>query len=102
MKPNEMAPAEIKEVGIESLRTIIHTSRDLIVDIIVNAKDGISFDDIAVLKDNYEKIINAIKVFGEVPSEVMDLDMTEIKELIKEGMDLVFAIINAIKTPVTK
>jgi len=88
--------------GIENLKFVISTAKELVVDIIVNAKDGISFEDLKVLKDNYEKVIGAVKVFKELPSEVADLDFAEIKELVSEGMNFVLDIVEAIKTPVVK
>lgn len=86
-----------EKIGLKETKEIIVAVKALAIDVIEGVKDGISMDDLTILFKNMDKMKVAMEGVGEVGAEMKDLDMLEIKELVAEGMDLVFAIIEALK-----
>ncbi len=98
-----MSEVEVKEVeGIKEIKEVIEAVKKLSVDVIVGMKDGISFDDISILTSNLDVIKTAIEGYDKLDDEVKDISLSELKELVILGVDLVSSIIEATKDELPK
>jgi len=89
--------SEVEKIGINELKEVIAAVKKLSVDIVHGMKDGISFDDISIITSNLDLIKNAIEGYDKLDDEVKDISLSELKELVILGVDLVSAIIDATK-----
>ena len=82
--------------GIKELKEVIEAANKLSCDVIKGLKDGVQFDDINIILSNINLIKNAIEGASNIPNEVKDLDLNEVKELVSLAIDAVKDIIAAV------
>ena len=82
--------------GIKELREVIVAVNKLSCDVIKGLKDGVQFDDINIIIGNINVIKEALEGASNIPNEVKDLDLNEIKELVSLAIDAVKAILEAV------
>ena len=89
-------------VGIQETLDVLDAVQSLTVDAITAFKEhGVALEDITVVMTNLGKIKTAIEGIGQVPAEIKDVDLAELKVLINKAIDMVDAILKAVKLPKT-
>lgn len=86
------------EHSLKETKELIFAVKMLTIDALKAAEDGISFDDLNVVFKNIGNIKTAIEDIKAIGDEMKDLQPEEIKELVSEGVDLVFEIVAAVKS----
>jgi len=87
---------------IKNLLEVLDAAQGLVVVAIEQLKDGLSLDDIKILTANVGKLKTAVEGIGEVPEEIGDLDLGEVKELLAKAAEMVFAILAVLKKKLPK
>ena len=85
-------------MDIKETKELLAAVKKLSVDVIKGLKDGVQFDDINILIGNIDSIKVAIEGIGQVDDEIKDLDLNEVKELVGEAIDLITAVLAAVKS----
>lgn len=83
--------------GIKETLELVQAVKGIALDSIDALKDGIDLDDIKILFKNLDPLKTALEGIDKIDDEFKDLDVEEIKTIINEAVELVFAIIAKIK-----
>lgn len=83
---------------IKETKELIAAVKKLSVDVIKGLKDGVQFDDINIIVGNIDSIKVALEGISEVDDEIKDLDLNEIKDLVGDAIDMITAILEAVKS----
>ena len=81
-----------EKYGIQQTIDVMRALRSLSVDIIDAFGDGFQLSDLSIIIDNFTPLKTAIEGITEVDDELADLSPIEIKQLMGEAFDFVYAV----------